>query len=70
MLHCHLGIVQLLTPGDGDISSMYALFHVRVSVIPQAQPDGRRAKSYTPSKQGDGLRAFAVDVSATVPSSK
>jgi hypothetical protein len=58
-----------MTPGSGDISSMYALSHVGGagdSSSATRGPMGNTAsKSFTPSKPGDGLRAFAVEASAT-----
>ena len=54
-----------MTPGSGDISSMYALSHVGgASDFSSAirGPTGNTAsKSFTPSKPGDGLCTFAVE---------
>ena len=57
-----------MTPGSGDISSMYALSHVGgagdSSSATRGSIGNTASKSFTPSKPGDGLRAFAVEASA------
>ena len=52
-----------MTPGSGDISSMYALS--QVGGVTRGPTGNTVSKSFTPSKPGDDLRTFAVEASAS-----
>ena len=59
----------LMSPGVGSYSPMYAASGNRGAVDTPAANQGPLGRTFTPSKPGDGLRAFADNASVTVVNS-
>ena len=55
-----------LSPGDGNTSAMYAGSYDNGAGGSPVANRGSPSKAFTPSKPGDGLRAFADNASVMV----